>query len=224
MIDTVTNDFDRLGLSQSTPTSNQPQDQLGQEDFLQLMIAQFQNQDPFKPMENGDFLGQLAQFGTVSGIQDLQTSFSSLSESLLSDQTLEAAGLLDRDVLSATNTAAIENGGGISGAVELPEGATGITVSIQDEAGELVRRFQIEGSAEGLTHFTWDGVSMDGTPAVAGVYQVNVEAEIGGRTESVETLLAGRVSSISLDASGQGILLNVSGLGELPLHLIRQIG
>ena len=47
-------------------------DQLGQEEFLELMIAQLKNQDPFKAMDPSQFLGQLAQFGTVSGIQEMQ--------------------------------------------------------------------------------------------------------------------------------------------------------
>ena len=59
-----------LGLTRppETVSSSPSNGALQQEAFLELMIAQFRNQDPFKPMENGDFLGQLAQFGTVSGI------------------------------------------------------------------------------------------------------------------------------------------------------------
>ena len=53
--------------------------EMGQEQFLELMTAQLQNQDPFKPMESGDFLSQIAQFSTVEGIGDLNDSFSGLS-------------------------------------------------------------------------------------------------------------------------------------------------
>ena len=58
-------DLDALGLT--IPDVVEKQD-LGQEEFLQLMMTQLENQDPFKPMESGEFLGQLAQFGTVTGI------------------------------------------------------------------------------------------------------------------------------------------------------------
>ena len=53
-----------------------------------------------KPMENGEFLSQMAQFGTVSGIQDLQESFKDFASSISSDQALQAASLVGRDVVA----------------------------------------------------------------------------------------------------------------------------
>ena len=47
---------------------------LGQSDFLKLMTTQLQNQDPFSPMENGDFIAQMAQFSTVTGIAEIAKS------------------------------------------------------------------------------------------------------------------------------------------------------
>ena len=58
---------------------------------MHLMLTQLRNQDPFKPMESGEFLGQLAQFGTVQGLAGLQTSFDSLASSLVSNQALQAS-------------------------------------------------------------------------------------------------------------------------------------
>ena len=61
--------LNKLGIN-SSEKSNMPKakDQLGQEDFLKLMTTQLQNQDPFAPMENGEFIAQMAQFSTVTGI------------------------------------------------------------------------------------------------------------------------------------------------------------
>ena len=66
-----------LGLAVKTQTATKKT--LGQEDFLKLMTTQLQYQDPFKPMDNGEFLGQMAQFSTVSSIQSLQSSFAQLA-------------------------------------------------------------------------------------------------------------------------------------------------
>ena len=66
----------------------QGSDERGQEAFFDLMVTQLQNQDPFNPLESGDFLGQIAQFGTVNGIAELEQSFAGLASSLQSSQAL----------------------------------------------------------------------------------------------------------------------------------------
>ena len=75
-------DFSNLGIG--VPKATDKKSDLGQGDFLTLMTTQLKNQDPFKPLDSGAFLGQLAQFGTVSGLAGLQTSFDSLKTSLIS--------------------------------------------------------------------------------------------------------------------------------------------
>lgn len=59
---------------------------LGIDDFLTLMTTQLKNQDPMKPLEGTEFVAQLAQFGTVSGIQQMQGSVETLASSLRSDR------------------------------------------------------------------------------------------------------------------------------------------
>ncbi|MFM8608293.1 MAG: flagellar hook assembly protein FlgD, partial [Hyphomicrobiales bacterium] len=51
--------------------STAPKTTLGQEDFLKLMTAQMSNQDPFQPQSNTEMIAQMAQFSTVTGIQQL---------------------------------------------------------------------------------------------------------------------------------------------------------
>ena len=120
-----------LGLTQqNNQLETATEGQLQQEDFLELMIAQFSNQDPFAPLENGDFLGQLAQFGTVSGIEELQQSFETVAASLNSDQALQASTLIDHEVLAPGNIGVLEAGGTIQGAVELSNSAVGVDLSL----------------------------------------------------------------------------------------------
>ena len=82
-------------------------DQLGQAQFMQLMIAQLRNQDPTQPMDPANFLGQLAQFGTVSGIQGMQDSISTLSDSLRSSQVLGGTSLVGHYVLADASEGSI---------------------------------------------------------------------------------------------------------------------
>ncbi|MEE8481945.1 MAG: flagellar hook capping FlgD N-terminal domain-containing protein, partial [Acidiferrobacterales bacterium] len=50
----------------NTQTTTKEKGDIGQGDFLKLMMTQLRNQDPFKPLDSGEFLSQIAQFSTVS--------------------------------------------------------------------------------------------------------------------------------------------------------------
>ena len=195
---------------------------LGQEQFLELMTAQLQNQDPFKPMESGDFLGQIAQFSTVEGIGDLNDSFSGLSQSLVSNQALQATNLVGRQVLAPTGVAALSQGGNIRGNVELPAASGEVVVNVYDQAGQVVRRLELGSQAAGPVAFQWDGLKNDGQFASPGSYFISAEASIDGQFESVETLLASEVRSVTLSNSG-GLLLDLDGIGSLDFSEVRQI-
>ena len=88
----ATNPFDALGLGATAAAKKKSSTELGQQDFLSLMTAQLKNQDPTKPLDNNEFMSQMAQFSTVSGISDLNKSFATFASSLYSNQSLQAAG------------------------------------------------------------------------------------------------------------------------------------
>ena len=196
--------------------------ELGQEQFLELMTAQLQNQDPFKPMESGDFLGQIAQFSTVEGIGDLNDAFSGLSQSLVSNQALQAATLVGREVLAPTGVAALSQGGTIRGTVELPAASGEVVVHVYDQSGQVIRRLDLGSQPAGPVEFQWDGLKNDGQFAPPGSYFISAEASIDGQFEAVETLLASEVRSVTLSNSG-GLLLDLAGIGPLDFKEVRQI-
>jgi len=205
------------------PASQQSKSDLGQEDFLTLMITQFRNQDPFKPMDNGDFLGQLAQFSTVSGIESLNDGFSGLSTSLQSEQALQAANLVGHRVLASSDVGQLAQGGSLSGAVELGSSASSVQVDITNINGELVQRLDLGEQQAGMVHFTWDGRDSSGAPADSGHYMVTTRVVRGANVENAETLLESAIESVTLGRFGQGMTLNLPGGDTLPLSQVRQI-
>jgi flagellar basal-body rod modification protein FlgD len=214
--------LDSLGLAQSSTQTRDPQ-RLGQEQFLELMVAQLRNQDPFKPLESGEFLGQMAQFSTVTGIQDLQASFKSLADSLYSNQALQASALVGRTVFVSSEQGALAGGGSINGAVDLATSTTNLTLGIYDESGALVRGMSLGSQAEGLIPFSWDGRTDSGAIAAPGKYTIKAEALSGGQNIAQSTLVAARVDSVTLGRSGEGITVNLNGLGPVSFAQVRQI-
>jgi flagellar basal-body rod modification protein FlgD len=219
MVDSVSGvDLKSLGLGVPPKTASKD---LGQEDFLHLMLTQLKNQDPFKPLDSGEFLGQLAQFGTVSGLADLQTSFDSLSTSLVSNQALQAATLVGRSALVETSALAIGAGQSVTGAVDLPATSGAVSVSVRDATGQVIRRLEIGAQPAGLAPFAWDGVTSRGTAAPAGRYTFTAEFQSGTKIEAANTLISAPVDSVRFDANGFNVELR--GIGELPFTAVREI-
>jgi len=206
------------GAAQSGTTRKK--DQLGQNEFLQLMLAQLKNQDPFKAMDPSQFLGQLAQFGTVTGIQDMQAAFTSLSDAMRSSQVLDGASMVGREVLVPSDTVTLHAEGTVKGSIEVPAGLTGLTVNIRDSAGALVRRMTLP-TTSGNQQVTWDGLRDDGTRAAAGDYEIEAIGALDGQSGSLEMLFSSRVNSVTIDSSG--LVLNTNDLGARPLSDVRRV-
>jgi flagellar basal-body rod modification protein FlgD len=196
-------------------------DQLGQAEFLELMIAQLKNQDPFKAMDPSQFLGQLAQFGTVSGISEMKEAFGTLSDAMRSSQVLDGATMVGREVLLPSDEVMLQAEGAVKGAVDVPTGTNSLQVNIRDANGELVRRMTLP-TTSGLQEFSWDGVADNGTRAPAGEYTFEAVANVAGRSGSLEMLMAGRVNSVTIDAA-TGLTLNTSNLGSRSLSDVRRV-
>ena len=211
--------FDNLGLSLQQ-TAEKKKQSLGQEEFLKLMTTQLKNQDPTKPMDNAQFLSQMAQFSTVSGIQQMQESFSSLATSLQSAQTLQGAQMVGRGVLVPSKTSMLPDEGAMGAAAELPAGGT-LQVEVVDGAGQVVRRLDLGTRAAGLNQFTWDGKDESGNRMQAGSYTLRATLDQGGSTQSLSTYGLDVVDSVSLGSDG--LTLNLSGLGATKLANVRQI-
>jgi|SRR5690606_10844595 len=197
-------------------------DELGSSDFMRLMITQLRNQDPFKPLDPSEFLGQLAQFSTVTGIQSMESSVAALATSLRSSQVLSGATLVGREVLAPASTVTIETGETVQGAVEVPGGAADVHVLVRDSSGQLVRRINIEPSSGGLTSFAWDGLDESGTAVPSGEYEIEVVARVGGESSSLDPLLTGRVGSVTIDPARGGLILN-TGIGAVAISDVRRV-
>lgn len=196
--------------------------QFGADQFITLMLAQIKNQDPLKPLEPAEFLGQLAQFSTVTGIQEMGSSVSDLVGSMRSSQALSGANLVGRDVLAPGDTAVFDGTTPVRAAVEAPSGAERVEFVVRDASGAVVRRAQVQPSVSGVTEMAWDGRADNGTVMPAGAYRIEALSRFGARGESAQVLLLGRVDSVTLDAAGRGIVLNTRN-GSLPLGAVRRV-
>ena len=90
-VDNAVNAFNKANSQDGRTTSNQ----LGKDDFLKLLITQLTNQDPTSPMEDTQFISQMAQFSSLEQMTNMNESFNKLAGMISSSQ---AASVLGRTV------------------------------------------------------------------------------------------------------------------------------
>ena len=208
------------------PAGGQPaargSNELGQEDFLELMVAQLKNQDPTKPMDNSEFLSQMAEFSMVNGIEELNSSFSGVAESILGAQGLQAATLLDRQAMIESPWGYFDGEGAVSGFVEGTAAATQIEVQIRDAAGTLVRSVAIAPNGQSRLDFQWDGLDQDGNALESGDYHISAVAAVDGAVIGLPVVTANRIDSVSLDQATQQVTLNLANGQTVRLGEVRE--
>lgn len=218
---TSTNAYEDLGLSLRQQTQK-PKDQLGQDEFLQLMTTQLTNQDPLKPMEDGDFISQMAQFGTVNGITELQSSFASMASAMQSSQALQASVMVGRSVTIPSEQGVLSETGSLSASVNLPAAAQNTVINISKPNGELVRTINLGEQSAGINDFSWDGITEGGERAPAGNYIITAQSTNGEDAESLQIFTSDTVDSVSLGGAG-GFTLHLSSLGDRSLNDVLKI-
>ena len=196
--------------------------ELGQADFLALMVAQLENQDPTKPMDNNEFLSQMAQFSMVNGIEDLNGSFSSVSESVLGSQGLQAATLLDRQAIVETDSADFDGVAPVQGLIDQAEPMSQLALQIRDAQGALVRSISIDPSNAKEVSFEWDGRDENGKAVKAGNYYLAAAGEANGQVRNLPVAMANRIESVSLDQATQKVTLNLANGRTASLDEVRE--
>ncbi|MBX9658793.1 MAG: hypothetical protein K2X00_09515 [Nitrospiraceae bacterium] len=150
--------------------------QLGQNDFLKLLVTQLKNQDPLKPMDNTAFVAELAQFSqldqSTKQVQLLEKSIAQQTDSMqytllpMIGRNVQVEGsLIDLNNGSAKLTYALER-----------EAST-VRVTIQDKQGKAIRILDLGTQSAGKQEVQWDGRNQNGQLMPNGTYQYQVLAK-----------------------------------------------
>ena len=208
--------FEKLGLTKQTDMQKARSDKLGQSDFLKLMTTQLQNQDPFAPMDNGDFIAQMAQFSTVTGIEEMNESIKLLVEEFDQARIATASNLLGHSVLVPGSTGKPNDEGEIHGVLDLPEPTLSTQIRFLDaETGEELYFDDLGPKPKGLVGFSWTSVPQE---LLDQDKRITIEAmfDTGAGLEQLSPSIYSKVVSASVgNGSDKQVLLNVEDYGEL---------
>lgn len=173
---------------------------LGKQDFLQLLVTQLQNQDPLQPMENTEFVAQLAQFSSLEQLTNVNDQLAGVQMGQISISNLQATDLVGQEITARGDHFNYDGTGGTDLSFELGEDAVGGEVSIYDEYGGLVTTIELGAQDAGLSSVHWDGRTDSGTMAGAGRYSMEITAhDAEDNPVDVSTFFTGEVTGIFFD-------------------------
>lgn len=204
----------------SAKKTESPQDR-----FLKLLVNQMKNQDPLNPLENAEVTSQLAQISTVSGIDKLNETMGSMSESLVGAQSMQASSMLGRHVIAPGKTVEFD-GAEVPLGFQLDRSTPVLRVEVKDQNGKVV--FVDEESKEptpaGRHEIPWKGQLSGPAGGVApkGLYTFDIYAvdANGISTKVGATFGYAKVESVSLAG---GVTVNTGGLGAVAFAEVERV-
>jgi len=214
---------------EETPKDNE----LGQSAFLELMVAQLENQDPLSPQDNSEFVAQLAQFSSVESLDKLNNNFDNFTTSFVANQALQASSLVGRSVTVPADSTLLDAGGVVNASVDVPASSSDVSLSIYSESGVLVDQVSLGARPPGELVVRWDGMNAEvngelldwqsstSDGASPGTYRFEVTATIDGAPTSLPTALSANVNSVTVGATG-ALTLNLAGVGAVSLGEVKQ--
>ncbi|MCL1040861.1 flagellar hook assembly protein FlgD [Shewanella marisflavi] len=210
--------LDSMRLQEKSSIPEAKSQELTQEDFFSLLSQQLSMQDPFKPVDNDQMIAQMASFSTVDGISKLNEEIVNLNTVMTSSQALQASGLVGQKVLIPSDTGHISAEDPVlKGVISTPEPIESITVRIEDEKGQLIKTFTVDGSDGGNIDVAWDGLDKNGEPVASGNYAIKASGKVDGKSEDLAVSTYAHVTSVSLGTASTGAILNLRGIGGIKL-------
>ncbi|MBI1911756.1 MAG: hypothetical protein HYS21_07105 [Deltaproteobacteria bacterium] len=198
----------------SALTSSASSQTMGKDDFLKLLVAQLENQDPLEPTDNTQFVAQLAQFSSLEGITNLNTTMESATGSITSLQNYSTANLIGRNIKAEGNEFDY-SGSPVNLPFTVAEDADSLSISVYDPKGKLVNSIDLGSSKKGDYEAAWDGKDFSGNPAANGRYTFSVNAKDSvNNAVDTTTYIRGTASSVSFDSGSASLLVGGSTITQ----------
>ena len=195
--------------SNGAGATNGDQKTLGKDDFLKLLIAQVQHQDPLSPMDNQAFVAQLAQFSNVEQLQGVNSRLDSLALGQAGANQQAAANLVGKSVAFKSNQVHLDSGAPATIGGQLSGAATSVIAVITDASGRTIRTLPLGGGQAGSFSGAWDGRDDAGNLAATGDYTVKLVAADGsGKTVGVTGQSTGKVTGVSFATGAAQLIVN----------------
>ena len=202
-------------------TAAKTENTLGQDEFLTLLVAQLQNQDPLNPTDATEFTAQLAQYSQLEQLFNLNDAMDGLTAAQTSSQKVSALSLINKEVVVEDSHFPFD-GAPIRIGYRVDGPATDISLQIRNSAGATVATLNASDTTPGEHFLTWNGLDQNGAPLPADTYQLAVTAKSASADATVLVAPLVRTIVTGVDLSGSEPLV-VTRTGEFLVSAIRGV-
>ncbi|MDQ7007287.1 MAG: flagellar hook assembly protein FlgD [Acidobacteriota bacterium] len=179
--------------------------ELGRDEFMQLLVAQLENQDPMNPQDDSEFVAQLATFSSLEQLVDMNKRMDSMLDSQAQLVNSQSLNLIGREVLADTGGQVQLRSDGVAETVvvDLAETVTSARVEIYDSHGGLLRTLAVDDPGPGRHQVQWDGLDENGNAMTAGMYEFRVVTQDGeGLEQQQQGFVLVPVEGLHVGANG----------------------
>lgn len=199
---------------------------LGKDDFLQLLVTKLQYQDPLKPLEDENFVAQLAQFSSLEQMNNISEGIAASNQwDFLQMQSLNnvmASGLIGKEVKAEYNTIVLDSDSQPSVNFTLSAPAATLRLTIKDTEGNTIATITQNNLSAGAGSVQWDGRDNRGNRVAEGEYVVEASAaDSNDNAVSVRLSLVGIVTTVLYRDGAAYLRVNGS---DIPLGDIQAVG
>ena len=201
--------------SNTSGVSTSKDSALGKDDFLNLLVAQLQNQDPLEPMDSTAFTSQLAEFSSLEQLANVNENLEYLRMYQSSINNAQAVSFIGKNIDALGDSIQLEGGETEEMHFELSENSSSVFINIYDEAGGLVKYIENGPLGEGKQSVVWDGTDNGGNTLPGGIYKFEVMAvDTNGDKVQTATYIRDRVTGVTFK---NGVTYLMAGGMQLPI-------
>jgi len=174
---------------------------LGQDQFLTLLVAQLQNQDPLNPADATEFTSQLAQYSQLEQLFNLNDAMEELTSTTAKSQSISALNLIGQEVVVEGNDFTVKSGESVNLGYQVEGTITGLNLVVKNSSNKVVATIAAKDLTAGNHFLTWNGKDADGNAVAAGDYSFTLSATGGKSDSALAPLIRTTVTGVNLDES-----------------------
>ncbi|QIZ76788.1 flagellar hook assembly protein FlgD [Ferrimonas lipolytica] len=201
-------------------SGNGTQDDLTNQ-FLVLMLAELEHQDPTDPIDSTEYVTQLAQFSQVESLENIRANQNTQMVLMENASIVQSSSLIGKDAYVPSNQFTVDDNDVMYGKAYLEHATETTSIDVKNDQGEVVKTIQLGPQEEGDLEYRIDPVELG---LAHGDYTIEVAAMADDEVTNPQTFLAGEIERIHfISASGVMMAQMNNGLGTVSVLDISEV-